>query len=93
MFGGLFLLCKTAPGVCSGSRLGRIETRQLAENPRTGFRDAEFRVFSQWGEDGLIQYLLSRVPTPNKVFVEFGVENYLESNSRFLVLNTPGRGW
>lgn len=49
--------------------------------------DVEFRVFSQWGEDGIIQYLLSRIEIPNPVFVEFGVENYKESNTRFLLMN------
>ena len=72
--------------------LGRIERRQVALNPTTSFSEAEFRVFSQWGEDGLIQYLLSRVPSPNKVFVEFGVENYIESNTRFLAINDRWSG-
>jgi hypothetical protein len=67
--------------------LGRIEKRQIGASPATQFNDAEFRVFSQWGEDGLIQHLIDRVPVPNKVFVEFGVENYVESNTRYLVIN------
>ncbi|MDR3725092.1 MAG: hypothetical protein P4K83_11470 [Terracidiphilus sp.] len=67
--------------------LGRIERRQIALTPTTNFSEAEFRVFSQWGEDGLIQYLTARVPMPNKVFVEFGVENYIESNTRYLAIN------
>lgn len=54
--------------------------------------EAEFQVFSQWGEDGIIQYLLSRVsPLPHS-FVEFGTENYLESNTRFLLVNDNWRG-
>jgi hypothetical protein len=63
--------------------LGRIEQRQSADV--ADVRQAEFRVFSQWGEDGIIQYLLARVPIERKVFVEFGVENYTESNTRFLL--------
>ena len=54
--------------------------------------DAEFRVFSQWGEDGIIQYLISRIPIPNRVFIEFGVENYRESNTRFLLVNNNWSG-
>ncbi len=72
--------------------LGRIEARQVAADANAAFNDAEFRVFSQWGEDGLIQYLIRRVPLPNKVFVEFGVENYLESNTRFLAVNDRWSG-
>ena len=48
--------------------------------------NAEFRVYSQWGEDGIIQYLVNQLSIPNKVFVEFGVENYTESNTRFLLI-------
>ncbi len=54
--------------------------------------DAEFRVFSQWGEDGIIQYLLRRVKIADRSFVEFGVENYQEANTRFLLLNDNWRG-
>lgn len=53
---------------------------------------AEFKIFSQWGEDGIIQYLISKIEIPNKVFVEFGVENYLESNTRFLLMNDNWSG-
>lgn len=54
--------------------------------------DSEFKVFSQWGEDGIIQYLISKVQITNKVFVEFGVEDYLESNTRFLLMNNNWSG-
>jgi hypothetical protein len=70
--------------------LGRIEVRQTAQ-----FRSpsaAEFRVFSQWGEDGIIQHLIQRVPIERRVFVEFGVENYVESNTRFLLTNNHWSG-
>jgi hypothetical protein len=54
--------------------------------------DAEFKVFSQWGEDGIIQYLISKVAMENKIFIEFGVQNYGESNSRFLLVNDNWTG-
>lgn len=47
--------------------------------------ETEFRVFSQFGEDGIIQYLISNVVIPQKIFVEFGVEDYKEANTRFLL--------
>jgi hypothetical protein len=65
--------------------LGRIEARQTAHCD--DIRKAEFRVFSQWGEDGIIQYLVNHVEIERKLFVEFGVENYTESNTRFLLTN------
>ncbi|MGY4171633.1 glycosyltransferase family 2 protein [Bradyrhizobium sp. USDA 4529] len=49
------------------------------------FSDYGFRVFSQWDEDGLIQYLIDRCDIPNRVFVEIGVGDYRESNTRFLL--------
>jgi hypothetical protein len=70
--------------------LGRIELRQLAQC--ADVRQAEFRVFSQWGEDGIIQHLLRHVPIRQPVFVEFGVENYTESNTRFLLSNNQWSG-
>ena len=70
--------------------LGRIELRQT-QSART-LRDAEFSVFSQWGEDGIIQFLLRHVPIENKVFVEFGVQDYVESNTRFLAANDRWSG-
>ena len=70
--------------------LGRIERRQLRTHAGGAWRDQEFRVFSQWGEDGLIQHLVAEVPIARRVFVEFGVEDYQEANSRFLLVND---GW
>lgn len=55
-------------------------------------RQAEFRVFSQFGEDGIIQYLLMHVPVPSRRFVEFGVGNYAEANTRFLLNNDNWSG-
>jgi hypothetical protein len=54
--------------------------------------DVEFKVFSQWGDDGIIQYLIRNLDIPNKTFVEFGVENYTESNTRFLLINNNWSG-
>jgi hypothetical protein len=63
---------------------------RIRANPAMTLRDSEFSVFSQWGEDGILQYLLSRVPMAEETFVEFGVENYTEANTRFLLVH---RNW
>ena len=47
--------------------------------------DAEFCGFSQWGEDGIIDWLVERLPGIPRMFVEFGVEDYRESNTRLLL--------
>jgi hypothetical protein len=54
--------------------------------------DAEFQVFSQWGEDGIIEWLVSRLPQIPQSFVEFGVEDYSQANTRFLLANRNWRG-
>jgi hypothetical protein len=74
--------------------LGRIEQRQILASWNGNLRAAEFRAFSQWGEDGVIQALVSTIPSAalRKIFVEFGVENYTESNTRFLLMNDNWSG-
>jgi hypothetical protein len=72
--------------------LGRIEQRQVAALQGNDIRDAEFRVFSQWGEDGIIQYLVRQIEITRRVFVEFGVESYIEANTRFLLVNNQWSG-
>lgn len=67
----------------------------VRDNKRNTFKnltDCEFKVFSQWGEDGIIQYLINKLPIENKVFIEFGVENYTEANTRFLLENNNWAG-
>jgi hypothetical protein len=54
--------------------------------------DVEFRVFSQFGDDGIIQWLVARLPHIPQRFVEFGVEDYSESNTRFLLINDNWSG-
>ncbi len=71
--------------------LGRIEARQLTtRSAETDLSEVEFQVYSQWGEDGILQHILRHAEVNNRMFVEFGVENYLESNTRFLLTQ---RGW
>lgn len=72
--------------------LGRIERRQVLNSPIKSPKKAEFRVFSQWGEDGIIQFLTNNIEISNRFFVEFGVEDYLQSNTRFLLINNNWSG-
>lgn len=63
-------------------------------NPVKDIAEAEFKVFSQFGDDGILQYLIHclQIAPQHRSFVEFGVENYEESNTRFLLLNNNWRG-
>jgi len=74
--------------------IGRIEYRQLQPHfaNMKNLQEVEYKVFSQWGDDGIIQYLVHTIPIDRKVFVEFGVENYLESNTRYLLQNNNWAG-
>jgi len=47
--------------------------------------EVEFCAFSQWGEDGIIDWLIERLPGIPETFLEFGVENYEEANTRLLL--------
>jgi hypothetical protein len=73
--------------------LGKQMAWQAAALPANiDLRRAGFKVFSQWDEDGIIQYLIHHVPVASRTFIEFGVENYEESNTRFLLLNDHWQG-
>lgn len=67
--------------------VARVELRQLRDLNMDSLIGNEFQAFSQWGEDGIIQYLITKTPIENKIFVEFGVGDYTESNTRFLLQN------
>jgi hypothetical protein len=59
----------------------------------TNLTDYEFKVFSQWGEDGIIQYLIKAIEIKHKTFIEFGVESFIEANCRFLMMKDNWSGY
>ena len=46
--------------------------------------------YSQNGEDGIIEAIFAKVGTTNRFFVEFGVEDGMQCNARYLMKH---RGW
>ena len=62
------------------------------KSPVENIHDVEFSVFSQWGDDGIIQYLIHILDIKNETFIEFGVGNYMEANTRFLLVNNNWKG-
>jgi hypothetical protein len=52
----------------------------------------EFRVYSQWGEDGILEWLIQRLQIPSSRFVEFGVGDYSEANTRLVLINRNWKG-
>jgi hypothetical protein len=66
----------------------------LNENRQSkNIRDYEFKIFSQWGEDGIIQHLSKSIEIANKTFIEFGVETFHESNCRYLLMKDNWSGF
>jgi hypothetical protein len=55
----------------------RKQLRQLKPESIRTLEKVELKVFSQFGEDGIIQCSIQNVEIPNK---KFGVENFKESN-------------
>ena len=55
--------------------------------------EVEFRVFSQWGEDGIIDWVINKFPNIPKSFLEIGTQDYKESNTRFLLINKNWEGF
>lgn len=63
-------------------------------NAIASLEEVEFKVSSQFGDDGIIDWLVERAAIPPHLhsFVEFGVETYQEANTRFLLQNRNWKG-
>ena len=72
--------------------IGKHESRSIKNIIYPTIQEAEFKVFSQFGEDGIIQYLIHKITVSNKIFIELGVGDYSESNTRFLLMNNNWQG-
>jgi hypothetical protein len=76
-----------------GQMLCEMHVRELLSSPQ--YQDQHrvepygFRSFSQNDEDGIIQEIFRRIGEENRTFVEFGVGNGLQNNTRLLLY----RGW
>lgn len=74
--------------VLVGTMLAQLNQSRTVQE----LRDVEFQVFSQYADDGIIQYLVHNLPVEERRFVEFGVENYTEANTRFLLIKDKWAG-
>ncbi len=72
---------------------GKILVNQILNKEVTSLKDVEFKIFSQFGDDGIIQWLINNIDIDNEFFVEFGVENYKEANTKFLMFNNNWSGF
>jgi hypothetical protein len=72
---------------------GMIQAKMT--RPLSDIRDlseVEWQAFSQWGEDGIIDWLVAQLPEIPKTFIEFGVEDYREANTRMLLKSRNWKG-
>ena len=75
--------------------LGKLLTESFLQSKKniSSIHEVEFKVFSQWGDDGIIQWIINNIEIKNKTFIEFGVGNYRESTTRFLMMNNNWSGF
>jgi len=62
-----------------------LRNQLLSTIPSDRLEHLESSVYSQNGEDGIIAEIFRRIGTTNKTFVEFGVGDGLQNNTRFLL--------
>ncbi len=67
----------------------QLEAEKLAQDA-LNLRHFEQKHYSQNGEDGVLAEIFRRVGTTDRYFVEFGVEDGLENNTRYLL---QMQGW
>jgi len=65
---------------------------QSAPVSRSAINQHELQVYSQHGEDGILQFIFSQIGPGTKTFVEFGMGDGRECNTAFLTLHHGWRG-
>ena len=54
--------------------------------------DVDYKIYSQFGEDGIIDFILRKLNIEKPKFIEIGVGDYTECNSRFLFETRSAKG-
>ena len=71
---------------------GKLLVKELDDCKIINLDDQAFSIYSQFNEDGIIQFLIKNLDIKNKEFIEIGVENFEEANTRFLLQNNCWKG-
>ena len=50
----------------------------------TSLEEVDFKIYSQFGEDGIIDFLLFKLNIIKPKFIEIGVGDYRECNTRYI---------
>lgn len=66
--------------------LGNIYLNQIRKEYDLikNLQEVEYKIFSQTGEDGIIDFLLKKLDILNCKFIEIGVGDYSEANTRYI---------
>ena len=72
---------------CLQQRVDALSQKKYSDPKR--LEPFGYKVYSQNDEDGIIAEIFRRIGTTNRFFIEFGVQDGLESNTHFLLL----QGW
>ena len=74
--------------------LGKLLIERNKSKKIEKIEDIEFKIFSQFGDDGIIQFLIDKLEIDYEYqnFIEFGVEDYSEANTKFLLFNNNWSG-
>ncbi len=70
-----------------------IADANLKKDKIDSLKEVEFSAFSQFGEDGIIDWIVSKIPNIKKIFLEIGTQDYWESNTRFLIKSRNWKGY
>ena len=65
------------------ANIALLKSRKLY-NEKSYLEDFEYKFYSQNGEDGIIDFIVKKLNLRKPTFVEIGVGDYSESNTRFL---------
>lgn len=86
------ILKKINPRVNYSIGLSHILNLRANYSKIKNINDLDFKIFSQNGEDGIIDYLLHSLKIDKPKFVEIGVGDYSECNTRFLFERCSPKG-
>lgn len=84
----LFFLNRNINMIISNDKLGNLLNDKKYEDPKR-LEKFGYKVYSQNDEDGIIHEIFNRIGIKNNFFVEFGVQDGLQSNSHYLLF----QGW
>jgi len=71
-----------------------MNERKINKNAsqREILKQSEFKIYSQSGIDGLLNYIFNKIGTINRTFVEIGIENGRECNTANLIMHNDWNG-